>query len=455
MPKPARFEKKKQHKDLANRKKMQKKGDISFSTLQRVKEGLERQQQNRQKSIHAASAFDRYAEIRKAQEEQPEAAVVETAAAGEAYRTQYFKQFKKVVDLSDVLLEVLDVRDPMGCRSPKLESYVLKRGKRIVLILNKADLVPTEVANKWLSFLRREFPTVLFKSTNNPQKATYVPLHDGKWRATDCFGVEELIVLLNKYSGGSHITAGIIGTPNVGKSSVINSLSRRAAAGVGSTPGFTRVMQEIEVTSRIKILDSPGVIAASGSEISPSMVLRNSIKLELLEDPVQPVSFILDRVPKEQLVELYGIGTFADAEDFLTQLAQRRGKLHRGGEADVDAMARMVLDDWNKGHIRYYTLPPETDAPIEAATELVTGSGEVYTMGRQINLTEQDFRNFQIQHVFEVVQRSKKSQKEQEISEDEEKDEEPQHRAVGLDEEQKEELDGLAQEFQGISFAGL
>lgn len=456
MPKIPKLEKKKQHKDLKNRKKIQKKGDISFSTLQRVKDGLEKQQQNRQKSIHVQSKYDRYAEIKKAQKEDPEVAVVEESAANEAYRTQYFKQFKKVVDLSDVLLEVLDIRDPMGCRSPKLENYILKRGKRVVLILNKADLVPTEIANKWLTFLRREFPTVLFKSTNNPTKATYVPLHDGKWRSTDCFGVEELIILLNKYSGGSHITAGIIGSPNVGKSSVINSLSRRSAAGVGSTPGFTRVMQEIEVTSRIKILDSPGVIASSGLEISPSMVLRNSIKIELLEDPVQPVSFILDKVPKEQLMELYGINTFSDADDFLTQLAQKRGKLHKGGEADIEAMARMVLDDWNKGHIRYYTIPPETDDTIEASTELVTANGEVYNMGRQINLTEQDFKNFQIRHVFEIVQKNKKSNKnQQEISDDEEQNEEPKHTNVTLDNEQKEELDNLAQEFQGISFTGL
>ena len=155
-------------------------------------------------------------------------------------------------------------------------------------------------------------------------------------------------------------------------------------------------------------------------------------------------------------MELYGINTFSDADDFLTQLAQKRGKLHKGGEADIEAMARMVLDDWNKGHIRYYTIPPETDDTIEASTELVTANGEVYNMGRQINLTEQDFKNFQIQHVFEIVQKNKKSNKnQQEISDDEEQNEEPKHTNVTLDNEQKEELDNLAQEFQGISFTGL
>ncbi|KAH0789392.1 P-loop containing nucleoside triphosphate hydrolase protein [Histomonas meleagridis] len=448
-----RPEKKKQHKCIENRKKIRK--DPDFASLQRAKERLEKRQKNRNLDLHQQNKYDRYSEIRKALNENPETAVVEQSAAHEAYRTKYFSQFKKVVDLSDVLLEVLDIRDPMGCRSPKLEDYILKRGKRIVLVLNKADLVPVEVANQWLNFLRREFPTVLFKSSNNPTKANYVPLHNGKWRSSDCFGVNELIILLNKYSGGTHIVAGIIGSPNVGKSSVINSLSRRPAAGVGSTPGFTKVMQEIDVTNKIKILDCPGVITSSNSDVTPSMVLRNSIKIELLEDPIKPVSFIIEKVPKEQLVDLYGIGTFADADDFLRQLAIKRGKLYKGGEPDLDAMARMVLDDWNKGHIRYFTIPPPVDETIAESTELITPNGEVYNIGRQINLTEEDFRNFQIQHVFQVVKKTRKEERIEEGSDSEGMDEEPKQANVELPVEQKEELDQLAQEFQGISFVGL
>lgn len=448
-------EKKKQHKGLENRGKIRK--EPNFSSLQKVKDRLSKQAEDRNKKMHQSATESRYAEIRQAlaQQDAPDMPITEQSAAHEAYRTKYFAQFKKVVDASDVLLEVLDARDPMGCRAPKLESYILKRGKRLVLVLNKADLVPVEVANKWLTYLRREFPTVLFKSTSNPSRATEVPLHNGKWRSSDYFGVGDLIQLLNKYSGGTAVVAGVIGPPNAGKSSVINSLSRRAAAGVASTPGFTKTMQEIEVTGKIRILDCPGVVPASGADITPSMVLRNSIKVELLEDPIHPVAFIIERVPKEQLVEAYEIETFGDAEDFLSQLARKRGRVLKGGEPDLEGVARIVLQDWNKGRIRYFTLPPADEGIVEGTAELVTEWGEVYQMGRTMEFEEKDYRNFQVQHVFEVVRKGKpgvdRGEPEQ-SSEDEEK------AAVAAEEipaEEKRELDGLAEQFQTVSFEGI
>ena len=449
-------EKKKQHKGLENRGKIRKEPD--FSSLQKVKERLTKQAENRNKKMNQTATESRYAEIRQAiaQQDAPDMPVSEQSAAHEAYRTKYFAQFKKVVDASDVLLEVLDARDPMGCRAPKLESYILKRGKRLVLVLNKADLIPVEVANKWLTYLRREFPTVLFKSTNNPARATEVPLHDGKWRSSDYFGVGDLIQLLNKYSGGTAVVAGVIGPPNAGKSSVINSLSRRAAAGVASTPGFTKTMQEIEVTGKIRILDCPGVVTSSGADITPSMVLRNSIKVELLEDPIRPVAFIIEKVPKEQLVEAYDIGTFGDAEDFLAQLARKRGRVLKGGEPDLEGVARIVLQDWNKGRIRYFTLPPTDNDMVEGVAELVTPYGEVYQMGRTMDFEEKDYRDFQIQHVFEIVRKGKKSAERGDEGEPESGDEDEKPAAPGeLPPEEKQELDDLAQQYQTVSFDGI
>lgn len=463
MKKGQKKEKKKQHKDIKNRGKIKK--DPDFNSLQKAKDALSK----RLKNARQQTGADRYNEIHEALS-QPEMPVVEQTAAHEAYRTKYFAQFKKVVDSSDVLLEVLDARDPLGCRSKKLEDYISGRGKRIILVLNKVDLVPVEVCNKWLTFLRREYPTVLFKSSNNPTKANYVPMHDGKWRSSDVFGIDDLLKLLNKFSGGTTITAGVIGPPNSGKSSVINSISRRAAAGVGATPGFTKTMQEIEVTSRIRILDCPGVVPSTGSEITPSMVLRNSIKIELLDDPIKPVSFILDKAPKEKLVEAYGISSFSDADDFLSQLAIKRGRMLKGGQPDIESIARIVLEDWNKGRIKYFTIPPTADDLIEASTELITDNGDVYSLGKTIDFAEQDFRNYQIQHVFQVVQKKKNDKESDNMespSEDENEDEnneisghslfpkDSKPTATALHPEEKEELDEVAEQLQTISFSGL
>ena len=341
--------------------------------------------------------------------------------------------------------------------------------KSLVLIINKVDLVPVEVCNKWLVFLRREFPTVLFKSTKNPANPKNVPMHDGKWRSSDVFGIDELLKLLNKFAGGTTITAGVIGPPNAGKSSVINSISRRSAAGVGATPGFTKTMQEIEVTSHIRILDCPGVVPSSGAEITPSMVLRNSIKIELLDDPIKPVSYILDKAPKEKLVEVYGISSFADADDFLSQLANKRGRMLKGGQPDIEGIARIVLEDWNKGRIRYFTIPPTGDDLVEASTQLIDANGDVYQMGQTIDFAEEDFRNYQIQHVFEVVQKKKgKGQKDESDTESQVEDDDDDENGerpfipseskpitTALHPAEKEELNEVAQQFQTISFSGL
>ena len=103
------------------------------------------------------------------------------------------------------------------------------------------------------------------------------------------------------------ITVGVVGYPNVGKSSVINSLRRAKAAPVSSQPGFTKVIQEIEIESQIKILDSPGIVFASSEKNDAKMVLRNVIKLESLEDPFTPVEGIFKAVEPSLIFSKYGI----------------------------------------------------------------------------------------------------------------------------------------------------
>lgn len=444
--------KKKQHKCIENRGKLKKGPD--FKSLQKAKDRLTKQVQNRKKELAPHPTENRYQEVREALTA-PEAPVIEQTAAHEAYRAQYFSQFKRVVDGADVLLEILDARDPLGCRSKKLEDHITHRGKKLVLLLNKIDLIPMELMNKWLVLLRKEFPTYPFKASNQPNKATIVPIHDGKWRGSDVYGVQELIHVLNGFAGGSTITAGVFGPPNTGKSSVINSLSRRPAAGVGSTPGFTKTMQEIEVTKKIRILDCPGVVYSNGSDITPSMVLRNSVKIELLTDPITPVEFILERVPKEQLVSVYGIGTYSDAEDFLTQIAMKRGRIKKGGEPDLDAVARNILDDWNKGRIRYFTVPPDIDDGIECETEIVAQDGSVMQIGKVMDLDDTEYRNYQVQHVFQVVTKTKKEERQEQDEPSDYSDSEEEPKKISLGRKEAEKLDELASAFEGVSFGDI
>eukprot|EP00158_Paraphelidium_tribonemae_P004069 Partr_v1_DN26548_c1_g1_i1_m3761 putative guanine nucleotide binding protein-like 3 len=284
----------------------------------------------------------------------------------------YYKEFRKVVENSDVILQVLDARDPMGCRARKVEEMILAAGgqKRIVLILNKIDLVPREVAEKWLKYLRNEFPTVAFKASTQQQRThlghSSVKLEmstEKSVKVSECLGADDLIKLLKNYCRNANIktsiTIGVIGFPNVGKSSVINSLKRSKVCGVGATPGQTKVAQVITLDKNIKLLDCPGIVFSMGSnEDSAEAVLRNCIKVELLEDPIAPVEAIIKRTSTDCLVKVYNVPAFRNTADFLISVAKQRGRLRKNGIADLEGAARSVIQDWNSGKIPYFTKPP-------------------------------------------------------------------------------------------------
>ncbi|OIV89016.1 hypothetical protein TanjilG_07640 [Lupinus angustifolius] len=283
----------------------------------------------------------------------------------------FYKDLVKVIEASDVILEVLDARDPLGTRCIDMEKMVTKAGpeKHLVLLLNKIDLVPREAVEKWLKYLREELPTVAFKCSTQQQKsnlgwksAKKAAKSSNILQLSDCLGADTLLKLLKNYSRSHEIkksiTVGLIGLPNVGKSSLINSLKRCHAVSVGATPGLTRAMQEVQLDKNVKLLDCPGVVMLKSQENDASIALKNCKRIEQLSDPINPVKEIVKLCPARLLVTLYKIPSFDSVDDFLQKVATVRGKLKKGGIVDVEAAARIILHDWNEGKIPYYTMPP-------------------------------------------------------------------------------------------------
>ncbi|KAM9577523.1 guanine nucleotide-binding protein-like 3-like protein isoform 1-T1 [Trichechus inunguis] len=363
----------------------------------RVEEMREKQQAAREQERHRRRTIESYCQdvLRRQGEFEHKEEVLQELNMfpqldDEATRKAYYKEFRKVVDYSDVILEVLDARDPLGCRCFQMEEAVLRAegNKKLVLVLNKIDLVPKEVVEKWLDYLRNELPTVAFKASTQHQiknlNRCSVPVKQASeslLKSKACFGAENLMKVLGNYCRlgevHTHICVGVVGLPNVGKSSLINSLKRSRACSVGAVPGVTKFMQEVYLDKFIRLLDAPGIVPGRSSEVGT--ILRNCIHIQKLADPVTPVETILQRCNLEEISSYYGISGFQTTEQFLTAVAHRLGKKKKGGIYSQEQAAKAVLADWVSGKISFYTLPPPTHTlPTHLSAEIVKEMTEVF-----------------------------------------------------------------------------
>lgn len=258
-----------------------------------------------------------------------------------------WSELYKVIDSSDVVIQVLDARDPLGTRSKHIEKIFMKKdcSKNLVFVLNKTDLIPKWAIARWLKILNKEFPTIAFHaSVKKP------------------FGKGSLIKLLRQYAKlhthRKQISVGFIGYPNVGKSSIINALKKKKVCKVAPIAGETKVWQYVTLFRRIFLIDCPGVVCPN-SDSDSDIVLKGVVRVENVEDPSQYVEEVLKRVKREFIERAYGQFEWENSEQFLLNFAKRSGKLLKGGEPDINNCARMVLHDWQRGRLCWYCEPPK------------------------------------------------------------------------------------------------
>ena len=307
-----------------------------------------------------------------------------TASHDEAEHTRrkFYKELKTVVGQADVVVQVLDARDPQSCRNLTLESEIVGAGKRLVLLLNKIDLVPKPAVEAWLARLRLEYPTLGFKACRDISKFAReaVTANDDEGvlgSSASVVGAAALLKLLKKYSlnstgGVGSLTVGVIGYPNVGKSSVINSLLASAnkkgkSVKTGSTAGVTTQHQLISLDKKVTIIDSPGIVF-SGSADDASLVIRRAVNVSAVSDPLGVVDRVLRRLAPEQVAEQFRMPAFASTDEFLTVLGKQQCKLKRGGVIDKEATARFALHHWSNGKAKFFTMPPVLHATEGFAT---------------------------------------------------------------------------------------
>ncbi|NXC23467.1 GNL3 protein, partial [Campylorhamphus procurvoides] len=291
----------------------------------------------------------------------------------------FCRELNKVLEASDVVLEVLDARDPMGCRCPQLEQAVTCSGgnKKLLLVLNKIDLVPKDNLEKWLNYLKKEFPTVAFKSATLMKDKTMEQFTKRRARVdlsktSQCFGSKCLLKLLQEHGKTQNkaIQVGVVGFPNVGKSSIINSLKGVRACNVSIARGVTKSVQIVHIDKQTKMLDSPSIIA-DPSNNALALALRSIIDTEESgsADVLEGVNAIINHCSKQQVMMHYSMPDFRNPEEFLSLLAQKRGMLKKGGIPDIENTAKLVLCDWTGGKMSYHSQPPGSQTPPPYLTE--------------------------------------------------------------------------------------
>lgn len=272
-------------------------------------------------------------------------------------------EFFKVVDCSDVVLHVIDARNVPGTRCTMIERHIRDNAshKHLVYVLNKIDLVPNWVAKRWMGELAKERPTIAFHAS-----------------LTQAFGKGALISLLRQF-GKLHeekkqISVGVIGYPNVGKSSVINTLISKKSCKVAPIPGETKIWQYITLFKRISLIDCPGVVVDTAGDTETDCVLKGVVRAERLENPEDYIKAICDKVKPEHIAAQYKFtkeeAKWENTRALLETIATKSGRLLKGGEPCIRSAAITIIMDFQRGRLPHYVAPPELkdDEPLKPET---------------------------------------------------------------------------------------
>jgi len=246
-----------------------------------------------------------------------------------------WRQFWRVIEMSDILLLILDIRYATATFPPSLYEYIVKKQKSLILVLNKIDLIPPELSAAWKSYLIQRFPNIhvafftSFPSYNlvnvsrngikiKKLKAKFGIAKEGALQILDhCEKLSKVNLddWRSRINGDGHtdftveenesnvLTIGTIGHPNVGKSSLINSLLGKKLVSVSRTPGHTKHFQTIFLTKNVRLCDCPGLVFPSKVP-KPLQILMGSFPISQVREPYSVVGYLAARLDLPEILNI-------------------------------------------------------------------------------------------------------------------------------------------------------
>lgn len=240
----------------------------------------------------------------------------------------FWEHVNKVLREAEIIIEVLDARMIEETRNQEIEEKIRRLGKKILYVLTKCDLADIEELKTKMKSLQ---PAVFISSTER-------------------LGTTILKKKILELSKGEPVVVGVVGYPNVGKSSLVNALAGRAATRTSAESGFTKGMQKVRIGPKIVVLDTPGVFPKMEKDTAKFGKI-GAVDYAKIKDPEVAALQLIGK-EKETIVHHYLIAGKEDPEEILEAIAIKLKRLQKGGIPDLEATARFILKEWQTGKIR-------------------------------------------------------------------------------------------------------
>lgn len=275
----------------------------------------------------------------------------------------HMKKTRELIQASlkmvDIVLELIDARIPISSRNPIIDEIVQKKPR--VVVMNKADLANPKMTQNWLDYFKSRGDMAISLNAATGQGVQNL------LKQLEKFQDEKNAANADKKSNSNapvlkkQIRLMIVGIPNVGKSSLINSLMGRKAAMTGDKPGITRGKQWLTLKNGMQLLDTPGILwpKFESPEVGLNLAFCGSIKDETMN--TSDLGFELIKKMREnysdELMERYKLVELAEtALEDMENMAMKRGFILKGNRIDYERMGRNVLDEFRSGKLGKITL---------------------------------------------------------------------------------------------------
>lgn len=263
------------------------------------------------------------------------------------HMTKARRMMEEDIKFIDLVIELVDARLPLSSRNPDIDN--LAKNKSRLILLNKSDLSDERANNQWTEYFKEKgfFVVKLDSRSGAGMKAINGIIQEA---CKEKIERDRKRGIINR-----PVRAMVVGIPNVGKSTFINSYAKKACTKTGNKPGVTKGKQWIKLNKNLELLDTPGILwpKFEDQQIGLKLAMAGSINDEILniaELAVELIKYLLKEYPGT-ILERYGVEEDIKELDILEQIGVKRGCLKKGSVIDIDKAADIVIDEFRAGKL--------------------------------------------------------------------------------------------------------